>query len=122
MLEYQSLVDYLFELSAVRYAVVSDSVGGRVAGGMKQGIKPIGSPQAEAKLEIHAVLMLNMAETFEPDNGRLLFVSARWQNVVAVFFLLSSDRALTVTVNGDAPLQDLFKIEALVREWKSLHQ
>ena len=111
MLEFQSLIDTLFELQAVRYAVVSNSVGDRITGGMKQGVQTISSPQMEMKLERQAVLILNMAENFEPENGRLYFVSVRWDKVVALFFLLSQDHALTITVNGDAPLQDLFEIE-----------
>ena len=121
MQEYQSLIDALFKLPFVRYAVVSDSFGKRLAGGMKPGVQTYSSRQTETKLEIQAVLILKMAEEFEPQHGRLFYGAVRWQKVVALFFLLSQDQVVTITVEGDTPLQEGFNVEALIHGWRAAH-
>jgi len=116
--EFEILVNSLFKLPRVRYAAVIDSHGEKLHGGMKPGVVSMSSTQTEKKLEIQSVLILKMAEDFETECGRLFYSSIRWEKLVGLFFLLSQDWALNVTIEGDMPLSEIFEIEKVVRRWK----
>lgn len=119
--EFQDLIDALFKRSSVRYSTVIDFRGEKLAGGMKPGVESISTNQSERRLEMQSVLILKMAEGFEPECGRLYYSAIRWEKIVALEFLLSSEEVLNVTIDADTPLEEAFEIEKMVKEWKNRH-
>ena len=119
MQEFQDLINSLFKLPWVRYAAVIDSHGERFIGGMKPGVRSITSMPSEKKLEVQSMLILQMAQDYEPECGRLYYTAIRWDKIVALFFLLSPDWALNLTVSDNLSLQDAFEIERMVRAWRT---
>jgi hypothetical protein len=116
---YDRLVDKLFLVPNVRYAVVADDLGNRYFGGMKAGVQSTTPLDIEKRLEVQAVLILKMAQGYEPFDGKLYYCSIRWEKVLAYFFLLDKgDRILAVTLNAKASPQAVNKIRALVRKWE----
>ena len=101
--------------------MVSDSNGERLAGGMKPGVLTVGPQRSETRFQMQAFLTLKMSEDYEKENGRLYYSAVRWDKIVAVSFLLSPDSAAIITISGDTPLQEVFNIENLIREWKATH-
>ena len=119
---YRSLIDDLFELHFVRYAVVTDDYGRRYAGGMKPGVESTTPIEIEKRLEAQAVLILKMAEGYTPYDGALQWSSIRWEKVVAMFFLLGEGMGtLSVTLAGDASSDSASKVYNLVEAWKKMH-
>jgi hypothetical protein len=117
---YQVLINRLFELSFVRYAVVTDDYGRRYVGGMKPGIESTTPIEIEKRLETQAVLILKMAEGYVPYDGDLLWSSIRWEKVVALFFLLGQDKGtLSLTLEGNSSLESALQVHQLVEDWKS---
>jgi hypothetical protein len=117
---YQILVNKLFELPFVRYAVVTDDFGRRFVGGMKPGISSTTPIEIEKMLETQAVLILKMAEGYVPYDGSLLWSSIHWEKVVALFFLLGQDKGtLSVTLEGTSSLESALQVHKLVEDWKN---
>ena len=82
---YPELLDKLFELSFVRYAVVTNEFGLRYSGGMKDGIESTTPDDIEQKLEGQAVSILKVAESYERYDGRLVYITIKWEKVIALF-------------------------------------
>ena len=119
---YQELIDSLFSLPFVRYAVITDNFGRRYAGGMKSGVESTTPVEIEKRLESQAVLILMMAESYVPYDGELFWSSIRWKKVIALFFLLGKDRGtVSVTVQGDTPFNSFSKVHDVIEEWKKAH-
>ena len=119
--EFRSLIDELYSLPMVRFAVINDSYGERLVGGMKPGVQSISPDESEKRLAMQSVIMLKMAEDFEKYTGELHYSTIRWDKMKAIFFLLSPERAVTVTIYGDTPLEQISKVENVVRNWKKYH-
>ena len=116
---YQKLVNTLFELPFLRYAVVTDDFGRRYAGGMKQGVESTTPVEIEKRLEAQAVLILKMAEGYVPYDGNVLWSSIRWEKVIALFFLLGEGKGtLSLTIQGNTPFDSFSKILEIVERWK----
>lgn len=116
---YETLIDDLFKIKNIRYAVVTDDLGNRYRGGMKEGVKSTTPLDIEKRLETQAVLILKMAEGYVPFDGKLYYCSIHWQKVVAYFFLISKgERVLAITVDAKAPPGSLSRIRKLVEKWK----
>jgi hypothetical protein len=119
---YQELVESLFALPFVRYAVVTDDFGHRYAGGMKPGIQSSTPIELEKRLEAQAVLILKMAEGYVPYVGKLLWSSIRWDKVIALFFLLGEDKGtLSVTIQGETPLEASLEVRNRIDKWIKAH-
>ncbi len=119
---YQELVESLFKLPFVRYAVVTDDFGHRFAGGMKPGIQSLTPIELEKRLEAQAVLILKMAEGYVPDVGKLLWSSIRWEKVTALFFLLGEEKGtLSVTIQGETPMESLLEVRKKIGGWITAH-
>ncbi len=120
---YQKLVNRLFELPFVRYAVVTDDYGRRYVGGMKPGVQSTTPIEIEKRLETQAVLILKMAEGYIPYDGNLLWSSIRWEKVLALFFLLGQDKGtLSLTLEGNSSLQSALQVHQLVEDWKDKNE
>ncbi|MDH2900279.1 MAG: hypothetical protein PXY39_04860 [archaeon] len=117
---YQKLVDSLFELPFLRYAVVTDDFGRRYAGGMKPGVESTTPVEIEKRLEAQAVLILKMAEGYVPYDGKVLWSSIRWEKVIALFFLLGEGKGtLSLTVQGVTKFDSFDKILKIIDNWKN---
>lgn len=119
---YRALIDDLFELHFVRYAVVTDDYGRRYAGGMKPGVESTTPIEIEKRLEAQAVLILKMAEGYTLYDGAVKWSSIRWEKVVAMFFLLGEGMGtLSVTLGADTSSDSLSRVYNLVEAWKKKH-
>ncbi len=116
---YQKLVDLLFDLPFLRYAVVTDDFGRRYVGGMKPGVESTTPIEIEKRLEAQAVLILKMAEGYVPYDGELLWSSIRWEKVIALFFLLGEGKGtLSLTIQGNASFDSFRQILDVIEKWK----
>jgi hypothetical protein len=116
---YQRLIDSLFELPFLRYAVVTDDFGRRYVGGMKPGVESTTPVEIEKRLEAQAVLILKMAEGYVPYDGEVLWSSIRWEKVIALFFLLGEGKGtLSLTIQGDTSFDSFSKIHEVIETWK----
>jgi hypothetical protein len=119
---YQELIASLFRLPFVRYAVVTDDFGHRYAGGMKPGVESSTPSALEKRLEAQAVLILKMADGYVPYVGKLVWTTIRWENVIAMFFLLGEDRGtLAVTIQGNTEMDSMQEIRKQVDDWIVAH-
>ncbi len=116
--KYDDLIRSLFEMPHGRYAVVLDDFGNRIAGGMKVGIESTTTEVAERRLEVQAVLILRMAEGYEEFDGKVHYSSIRWDKVLAHFFILSTNTALALTLQGSAPTYHIEKVRQVVEKSK----
>ncbi len=116
---YDELIEKLFQINNVRYAVVTDELGNRYSGGMKKGVKSTTPLDIEKRLEIQAVLILKMAEGYQDFDGELFYCSIHFKKVFAYFFLLAKgERVLSVTLDSFAPPSSLDEIREIVSKWK----
>ncbi len=115
---YTRLVNELFELEHIRYAVVLDDFGEKLLGGMKPGVKTSTPTDAEKRLEIQSILILRMAEQYEQFDGKLHYTCIKWDKLSALFFFLSSNRTLAVTVQPSAPPDFGEEVEKLVQRFR----
>jgi len=109
----------MYKLESVRYAAVINSLGERILGGMKLGVTNLSSDSDERKYEFQSVITLKMAQNHESDFGMLHYSAMRWDKIVALYFLLSKEYSLNLTIYGDTPLEKVFEIERIVKEWKA---
>src|SRR5271157_5921458 len=82
--EFRSLIDELYSLPMVRFAVINDSYGERLVGGMKPGVQSISPDESEKRLAMQSVIMLKMAEDFEKYTGELHYSTIRWDKMKAI--------------------------------------
>lgn len=116
---YQELVDRLFELPFVRYAVVTNEFGLRYSGGMKPGVESTTPNEVEKKLEGQAVSILRVAESYERYDGKLVCITIKWEKVVAVFCRLGSGRGILIlTLEGASKPEALVEVLDIVEYWK----
>jgi hypothetical protein len=116
---YEGLIDRLFEIPMVRYAVVIDELGNRFCGGMKPGVKSTTPLGVEKRLEMQAALILKMAEGYERFDGDLYYCSIHWKKVSAYFFLVGNgNQMLTLTIEPKAPPSTLARVRTTVLKWK----
>ncbi len=120
--KYVTLLNKIFELPDVRYAAVNDKFGVRIVGGMKPGVKTLTPPEADKRLEMQSVMILKMAENYSEHSGELRYSSIQWAKVCALFFLISPERALCITVFGDLLHDTKLKIERIVSDWKGMNR
>jgi hypothetical protein len=117
---YQKLIDALFDLPFLRYAVVTDDFGRRYVGGMKPGVESTTPVEIEKRLESQAVLILKMAEGYVPYDGEVFWSSIRWEKVIALFFLLGEGKGtLSLTIQGDTPFDSFGRIHQVIEDWKN---
>jgi len=121
MKNFQSLFDLLFKHPKVRYAAVIDSLGKRIAGEMKPGLRSITSVKTDKRIAVQSVIVLKMAESFESETGRLHYTAIRWDKIVMLYIFLTSDMVLNLSIEGTTPLREVFAIEKQVKKWKKEH-
>jgi hypothetical protein len=117
--DFEGLIKELFALDFVRYAVVIDDFGERIAGGMNLHVESTTPPDVERRLEVQAILILRMAEAYEQYDGKLLYSSIKWEKLSAYFFILSDKRILALTVEGKAPPEIIENVSDVVRRHAS---
>jgi hypothetical protein len=118
---YRKLIDRLFRVKSIRYAVITDELGIRYFGGMKEGVESTTPLDIEKRLEVQAVLILKMAVGYERFDGKLLYSCIQWQDVSAYFFLLGrrGNRILTITIDSVGLPLALTKARRVVENWNS---
>jgi hypothetical protein len=111
-------VDSVFRVPGVRYCVVIDDYGRKVVGGMKPGVESVSPLDVERKLEMQAVIILKMALPYEKYLGSLHHSTIKWDKLDALFFLLSDDRTLSLTIEGSDRDSAASQVERALASWK----
>jgi hypothetical protein len=115
--EYSELIDSIFLLEPVRYAMILDDFGERIMGGMKPKVTSLTPEEVEKNLELQATLILKMAETFSKHTGKLMNTQINWEKVSALFFRLSEDETLCVSAEAN-PGPPVRELRNLIENWK----
>jgi hypothetical protein len=116
--QYSELINAIFRLDGIRYAMILDDFGERIMGGMKPLVASLTPEEVEKNLELQATLILKMAENFAKHTGKLLYTEIHWERVAAMFFRLSEEETLCVSAEVNAGAQTQ-KLREILEDWKS---
>lgn len=102
--KFEKLCNDVFALSSsIRSAIVIDKMGKLVAGGMRQGIKPMEDKDDSQKLYVEFALRSVMREEFDKEFGKTIYsFSEREKIKLASFPLDNSHHILRVSLEKEA--------------------
>ena len=102
--KFEKLCNDVFALSSsIRSAIVIDKMGKLVAGGMRQGLKPMEDKDDSQKLYVEFALRSVMREEFDKEFGKTIYsFSEREKIKLASFPLDNSHHILRVSLEKEA--------------------
>lgn len=102
--KFEKLCNDVFALSSsIRSAIVIDKMGKLVAGGMRQGIKPMEDKDDSQKLYVEFALRSVMREEFDKEFGKTIYsFSEREKIKLASFPLDNSHHILRISLEKEA--------------------
>ena len=104
---YNEICDKVKNLdSKIRFAGVINERGRLVAGGMKEGIKPLESEKDDEMLFMELALRVKMRREFDKQLGKVKFSMSIREKVLAMSFPIKTD-ALYVFSEKDADYKNL---------------
>jgi len=114
--DYSKICDSIKKLdSKIRFAGVINERGKLVAGGMKEGIKPLESEKDDEMLFMELALRVRMRKEFDEQLGKVKFAMALREKALAMSFPINGD-VLYVYSNPDVDFKELStKIRELVK-------
>ena len=114
---YEELVDEIFASSLrIRYVVVIDETGRVIAGGIREGVEPIGSESDDKKVASEAVLFRHVREEWDRLFGKVRFnISSRRRLRIMSFYL--NGEILLITTELDISLLITDKILDILRKY-----
>ena len=114
--DYNKICDSIKKLdSKIRFAGVINERGKLVAGGMKEGIKPLESEKDYEMLFMELALRVRMRKEFDEQLGKVKFAMALREKALAMSFPITGD-VLYVYSNPDVDFKELStKIRELVK-------
>jgi len=92
--------------SKIRFAGVINERGRLVAGGMKEGIKPLESEKDDEMLFMELALRVKMRREFDKQLGKVKFSMSLREKALAMSFPIKTD-ALYVFLEKDADYKNL---------------
>jgi len=121
---YKVLCDKIFAVdSRIRYAVVLDEAGLIVAGGMRPGVKSVGSPEYDRRVDFQTTVLVAIIKTWSEAIGPASFVFFKHKKINAILIPIGN-KQLAVSTQPDFPLENVSKMLEIVERWKrpnSLH-
>jgi hypothetical protein len=100
----------------VRFAGVIDRMGKLVAGGMRDGIKPLESVKDVDKVYVEFALRNAMRSELNAEFGRTLYTFSERERIKIATFPLEGDNLLLISLEKDSPHDKILsRVLALVR-------
>jgi hypothetical protein len=106
----------LLQDDAIRFAGCINSMGRLVAGGFKDGIKPLEDDAERQKMYMELALRVSMRKDFDYSLGPVKYSASRRQNAVMISFPMNSNVLLVSaepTVDIDKVANKIMKIIGL---------
>jgi hypothetical protein len=101
---YDDLCKKVFAVDpAVRFAGVIDRMGKLVAGGMREGIKPLESIKDMDRLYIELALRAAMRKEFDREFGKTIYSFSERERIKMATFPLSKDAFLLISLERGKP-------------------
>lgn len=100
----------------VRFAGVIDKMGKLVAGGMRDGIKPLESVKDVDKVYVEYALRNAMRSELNSEFGKTLYTFSERERIKIATFPLEGDSLLLISMEKDSPHDKILsRVQALVR-------
>ncbi len=100
----------------VRFAGVIDRMGKLVAGGMRDGIKPLESVKDMDKIYVEYALRRAMRSELDAEFGKTLYTFSERERIKIATFPLEGDNLLLISMEKDSPHDKILsRVFALVR-------
>ena len=117
MSDFASLSKSVFAIdTAVRFAGVIDRMGRLVAGGMREGVKPLESVKDMDKIYVEFALRNAMRNELNSEFGRTLYTFSERERIKIATFPLEGDNLLLISMEKDGPHDKILsRVLALVR-------
>ena len=101
--DHQKLCDTIFALDpSIRFAGVIDKMGNLVAGGMKEGIKPLEPREERRKLYIEYALRNAMRRDFDSKFGRVIYTLSEREKLKIASFPMG-DNLILISIDKKGP-------------------
>lgn len=108
--DYFKLCNEIKELDPkIRFAGVINERGRLVAGGMKEGIKPLESQKEDQMLFMELALKVKMRKEFDKQLGSVNFAMALREKAIAMSFPIGNSDILYVITNPDDDYRKLIE-------------
>lgn len=91
--------------SKVRFITVVDSVGTPLLTRIRDGLKSLEPPELTTKQQVHSVITVCLAEEFDDYFGKTNFIMVNRERLILVFFAVSKDIYVAVSMEPDFPPQ-----------------
>jgi hypothetical protein len=102
---------------AVRFAGVIDRMGKLVAGGMREGLKPLESVRDMDRLYIEFALRNAMRREFDAEFGPTIYAMSERERIKIATFPLPGENLLLISIERSSPHDRIIsKILELVRQ------
>jgi hypothetical protein len=96
------ICDEIFALSAaIRSAIVIDKMGRLVAGGMREGIRPMEEKDDSQKLYVQFALRSVMREDFDEQFGKTVYSFSERERIKLASFPLDNQHILRVSIEKE---------------------
>lgn len=117
MSDFAGLSKDVFEIDrTVRFAGVIDRMGRLVAGGMREGIKPLESVKDMDKIYVEFALRNAMRSELNSEFGKTLYTFSERERIKIATFPIEGDNLLLISMEKDGPHDKILsRVLALVR-------
>ena len=106
--QFQKICESIFEFhSGIRFAGIIDKMGILVAGGMREGLRPMEHDSAELYLEF--ALRSEMRKDFDKEFGKTVYSYSVRENVKLASFPLWQSHVLRVSMEIKVPHNEIIK-------------
>lgn len=103
--------------TAVRFAGVIDRMGKLVAGGMREGLKPLESVKDMDRLYIEFALRNAMRREFDAEFGPTIYAMSERERIKIATFPLEGEKLLLISIERSSPHDRIIsKIMELVQQ------
>jgi hypothetical protein len=97
--EFEKLCSSIFALSAgVRFVGIIDKMGNLVAGGMREGVKPMEHKEDSSKLYLEFLLRSAMRKDFDSEFGRTIYSFSERERIKFAVFPLDGNHILMTSL------------------------
>lgn len=107
--KYEKLCDSIFALDrGVRFAGVIDKMGNLVAGGMKEGVRPLEPREERRRLYLEFALRNAMRQDFDEEYGRVIYTLSEREKIKITSFPME-DHLVLVSIDKDIDHDKMIK-------------
>jgi Family of unknown function (DUF6659) len=99
--------ELLLNESEIRFAGLLDPMGNLIAGGFRNGIKPLKDESERKKMFIEAVLRVRTRQDFDFNLGPVRYAASRRDNVVMMTFPVLDNHVLFVSAEPSVEIDKI---------------